>query len=141
MTGDPERDEEERARRDALHDIESWARRQPPPEPGQPPADPVHVIRVRLSEEPGIERFSLCRWSTAARLVRDAADAGQAAQVTDLGPDAMRCAQIFDPATLDAGRLIVHVGVARGDRWLAWKLWPYPPEPVPGSRQWGAGRN
>ena len=79
------RGEAERQQRQALRDLEAWARRQPPPEPGQPPADPVHVIRVSLPEQPAV-LLTLARWSTCARLVSDAADLGQAGQITDLGP-------------------------------------------------------
>jgi hypothetical protein len=77
MTGD----EDERARRDALHDLERWAARQPP---GAEPADPVHVIRI-TGLRAGVPVRALARWSTAARLIRDAAAAGLD-EVTDLGP-------------------------------------------------------
>jgi hypothetical protein len=92
VTGDfdPEREqaaraEDERARRQAMRDLEAWARRQPPPAPGHPPADPVHLIRICLPGHPAI-LLTLARWSTCARLVSDAAEAGQASQITDLGP-------------------------------------------------------
>ncbi len=133
---DPAEDAE---RRRQEHGLEQQERKRPR-QPGQPAPDPVHVIRTRLPEQPGTDLYSFCRWSTARRLVRDAADAGQAGEVTDLGPDAMRCAQAFDASTLDEGRLILHVGIARHGKWIRWML-PVPPEPVPGSREWGAGRN
>ncbi|MGH3160368.1 MAG: hypothetical protein ACRDOC_00655 [Streptosporangiaceae bacterium] len=79
------RAEAERQQRQALRDLESWARHQPPPEPGQPPADPVHLIRICLPEHPAV-LLAFTRWSTCARLVSDAGDAGQAAEITDLGP-------------------------------------------------------
>lgn len=130
---DPEqaaREEHERARNAALHDMERWAARQPPPGPGQPPPDPVHVVRIRLPER-GADRYSLCRWSLAARLVRDAADAGQRGQIADLGPDALDAAHSIGPEDLAPGKLL-HVGDAKDGKWLTWLL-PVPPEPVPGS--------
>jgi hypothetical protein len=151
MTGDPPeedferlrrqaaRDEEERARRDGFHEVENWARKQPL-EPGQPPPDPVHVIRVRLPERPGVELYALCRWSLAARLARDAAAAGERGRVTDLGPDALIAAAAADPAAFAHGTIMVNVGVAKDGRWLTWEL-ASPREPVPGTRRWGARQN
>jgi hypothetical protein len=80
--GSPE-EEARRQQTQALRDIEAWARHQPPPEPGQPPADPIHLVRVTLPGCPVV--LVLARWSTAARLATDAADAGQPGQITDLG--------------------------------------------------------
>jgi hypothetical protein len=91
MTGDPSwrpASPEEEARcqqRQALRDLEAWARRQPPPAPGQPPADPVHLLRISPPGRPAV-LLALARWSTCARLVAEAAEAGQAGQITDLGP-------------------------------------------------------
>lgn len=65
-------DEDERAQRDALHDIENWARKRP----GQ---DPVHLIAVRVAGLPS--RRALCTWSLLARLTRD----GGGPEITDLG--------------------------------------------------------
>ena len=96
MTGD----EEERARRDALHDIENWARKQPR-QPGQPPPDPVHLIRVSQPGQPS--RYGLCTWSLAARLSRDAAAIGKAAEITDLGTAAID----IDPAAFADGTRIM----------------------------------
>jgi hypothetical protein len=85
VTGDPHRDdfdrqraeavraEAERAQRQALLDLQEWARRQPPPEPGQPPADPLTVARARLHDgPPGAVVYLLARWSLLARLALDA---------------------------------------------------------------------
>lgn len=99
------------------------------PAPASPP-DPVHVVRIRLPER-GTDRYSLCRWSLAARLVRDAADAGQRGQIADLGPDALDVANSIGPEDLSPGKLL-HVGDAKDGKWLTWLL-PVPPEPVPGS--------
>ena len=66
------RGEAERQQRQALRDLEAWARRQPPPEPGQPPADPVHLVRLCVPGHPAV-LLALARWSLAARLVSDAA--------------------------------------------------------------------
>ena len=133
MTSDQARDEDERARRQALHDVERWAASQPPPEPGQPPADPVHVVRIRQPGQPGADLYALARWSLAARLVRDAADAGQRGQITDLGPHALDVAGSIGPEDLAPGKLL-HVGLAKGGKWLAWYP-PVPAEPVPGSHR------
>jgi hypothetical protein len=88
VTGDPpgredddRRSEEEAHRRAEQHRLERWAARQPPLAPGQP-ADPVHVVRVSLHGRPV---RALCRWSLAARLIRDAAALGYD-EITDLGP-------------------------------------------------------
>ena len=131
-------EEAERVRQ--MHGVEQQERKRPR-QPGQPAPDPLHVVRIRLPEQPGTDLYVLCRWSTAARLVRDAAAAGDAGQVEDLGPDALKVARMIDPASLDDGRLMVHVGLARDGRWVTWELLPFPPEPVPGSRDWGAPRN
>jgi hypothetical protein len=130
---------EEAERRRQMHDLEQWARKQPR-QPGQPPPDPVHVIRIRLPEQPGADLYALCRWSTARRLVRDAAAAGEPGQVTDLGPDALIAAAAADPAAFAHGTIMVNVGVAQDGRWLTWEL-ASPREPVPGTRRWGARQN
>ena len=96
-------EEAERPRQE--HGLEQQERKRPR-QPGQPAPDPVHVIRTRLPEQPGTDLYSLCRWSTARRLVRDAADAGQAGEVDRPRPgrDA-GCAQAFDalPRSMRAG--------------------------------------
>jgi hypothetical protein len=130
------RAEEERARRAALHDMESWARKQPA-EPGQPSADPVHVVKFSLPEMRGVDRYSLARWSLAARYARDAADAGQGDMVTDLGPDAMDVARSIGPEDLAPIKLL-HVGDAVGWRWVTWLL-PVRPSPFPVARSGGPG--
>jgi hypothetical protein len=135
MTSDPAK-EAERLRQ--MRGLEQQARKQPR-QPGQPPPDPVHVVRFRQRDG---DLYALCRWSTAKKLIRGAAEAGDGGEIADLGPDAMRVAQAFDAATLEmpGGTLMVHVGLARYGRWLRWYL-PVPPEPVPGTREWSAGRN
>ena len=130
---------EEAERLRQLHGLEMSMRKQPR-EPGQPPPDPVHVIRMNGDPEPGTDQYWFCRWSLAARLVRDAHAAGAAGQVEDLGPDALIAAATVDPAQFGNGTLLVHVGTARDGRWLKWTL-ATPPEPVPGTRPWGAPRN
>ena len=87
MPGDPpgrddaDRRAEESDRREHLHALERWAARQP----REDKADPVHVLRVRLRDQPGAEGFFLARWSLIARLRRDADGSGD--ELTDLGPD------------------------------------------------------
>ena len=133
------RDEDERARRDALHDLESWARKQPPPGPGEDPADPVTVVRIRLPEHDGADLYAVCRWSLAARLIRDSVAAGRRGEIVDLGRGALDYANSIGPDDLAPGKLL-HVGLARDGRWLTWDL-PVPPEPVPGTPGQRAARN
>jgi hypothetical protein len=83
--------------------MESWARHQPPPAPGQPPADPVHLVRVSVAGCP-VVLLALARWSTIARLASDAGDVGRTAEITDLGRWRGR------PADIPAGDLW-HLGV------------------------------
>ncbi len=128
MTG-PE--EERRAQRDALHDIERWAARQPE-QPGPDRPDPIHVLKIRMHDDPpGVARYHLARWLLIARLVRDAEGSGDA--VEDLGKDAMRICKAAQRGEFGIGEMVT-VGVALGDRWLRW-LPPWPVEPVPGSPQ------
>jgi hypothetical protein len=133
------RDEDERARRDALHDVESWARKQPLPGPGETPPDPVTVVRVRLPEHDGADLYALCRWSLAARLVRDAAAAGRRGEIVDLGPRALDIANSVGPEDIAPGTLL-HVGLARDGEWVRWHV-PAPAEPVPGSPRQRGQRN
>jgi hypothetical protein len=133
------RDEDERARRDAQHDIESWARKQPLPGPGETPPDPVTVVRVRLPEHDGADLYAVCRWSLAARLIRDSVAAGRRGEIVDLGRGALDYANSIGPDDLAPGKLL-HVGLARDGRWLTWDL-PTPPEPVPGTPGQRAARN
>jgi hypothetical protein len=79
-------DEDERARRAALLDLEVFTRRTP----GQ---DRVHVACVREPGQPS--RHAKMLWSTLARMRRDAADEGT--RIADLGA----CAD--DPARFRAG--------------------------------------
>jgi hypothetical protein len=77
VTDSPEQ-EPERQRRQAMLDFQSWARSQPPPEPGQPAADPLTVARLRLpGSPPGVHHYLLGRWSLLARWATDAADPDQ----------------------------------------------------------------
>ena len=145
MTGDPRRDDfdreraeavrgdEERARRDALHDLESLGRREPAVH------DYVTVVRVRLPDQPGADLYALARWSLAARLVRDAKDAGQRGEITDLGPAALDVCNSVGVEDIGPG-VIRHVGIARDGRWVAWYP-PVPAEPVPGSPGQRGARN
>jgi hypothetical protein len=133
------REEEERARRDAQHDLESWARKQPLPGPGETPPDPVTVVRIRLPEHDGADLYALCRWSLAARLIRDAADAGDRGQIADLGPRALDIANSVGPDDLAPGKLL-HVGLAKDGKWVQWHV-PAPAEPVPGTKEWRARRS
>jgi hypothetical protein len=126
------RDEDERARRDAQHDIESWARQ-------DPARDHVTVVRIRLPEHDGTDLYALARWSLAARLIRDAAEAGRRGEITDLGPDAMDVARSIGPDDLTPGALL-HVGLAAGGTWVQWFV-PAPAEPVPGSPEQRGQRN
>lgn len=88
------RDEEERARRAAQHDIENLTRKQPGVY-GQR----VHAACIKTPGQPP-EHWLLC-WSTLARLSRDARSAGLGREITDLGPTR------HDPAAFDRGTLIV----------------------------------
>ena len=110
---------EESDRRQWLHDYERHIARQPQ-QPGPGRLDPIHLLRVHLHDQPGIAAFGLARWSTAARLIRDAEGSGDV--VTDLGPRA-----------LVAWRGAQYVRWGAGDLawWLAWTL-PRSPEHVPG---------
>lgn len=111
------------------------------PEPAEPPADPaVHVLRIRLPEQPGAELYALARQSLADRVIRGAADMGQAGEVTDLGPDALDVANSISPDDIAPGKLL-HVGVAKNGRWVQWLVPGVPPEPVPGSRGQRGQRN
>jgi hypothetical protein len=136
MTGGPA-EEAERQKRQALHDVERWAARQPE-QPGPDRPDPIHVLRVRLHDDPpGVTRYYLARWSVIARLCRDAEGSGD--QVTDLGADALLLCQAAQRGEFGVGELLA-IGVAKGNRWVRW-LPPAPVEPVPGSPQARAQRN
>ncbi len=76
MTDSPEQ-EFERQRRQAMLDFQAWARSQPPPEPGQPAADPLTVARTAVHDAPGTHLYVLGRWSLLARWATDAADPDQ----------------------------------------------------------------
>jgi hypothetical protein len=126
-SGDPAFEAE---RRRQMHRLRMWAARQPKPAPGQPPADPIHVLACRVDGiPPGARLICLARWSLAARLVQDAIDGGYADEAQNLGPDAMQLANA-DPAVLPPG-LLVRVGVAKAGEWLAWFLPGGPVEPPP----------
>lgn len=134
MTGPEE--EERRAQRDALHDVERWAARQPE-QPGPNRPDPIHVLRVSMHDQPGVDMYILARWSVIARLRRNAEGSGDT--VTDLGPDALLLAQAAQRGEFGMGELL-HVGFAAGGKWIRW-LPPAPVEPVPGSPGERASRN
>jgi hypothetical protein len=71
------RDEQERQMRQAMRDLHDWASRQPPPGPGETPADPLTILRARLpTGPPGIHVYVLARWSLCARLALNATEAG-----------------------------------------------------------------
>jgi hypothetical protein len=72
VTDSPE-EEFERHRRQAMLDFQAWARSQPPPEPGQPIADPLTVARIGVHDVPGTDFYVMGRWSLLARLAADAA--------------------------------------------------------------------
>ena len=72
MTGDPAEEAEVRRQKRGL---EAAARA------GKLP-DPAHVLRIHRG---GVHRYVLARWSTCARLVSDAADAGTPREAADLG--------------------------------------------------------
>jgi hypothetical protein len=127
------RGEEERARRDALHDLESLGRREPKVH------DHVTVVRVRQPGHDGADLYALARWSLAARLVRDAKDAGRRGEVADLGPRALDVCNSISVEDIAPG-VIRHVGIARDGQWIKW-FPPCPPEPVPGSPEQQGGRN
>ena len=81
---------EEAERRRRMHDLERQTARKPEdPGPGRP--DPIHVIRARRHDQPGIAHFGMARWSLITRLVRDAEGSGD--EVADLGPDALMLCQ------------------------------------------------
>jgi hypothetical protein len=128
--------EEERARRDALHDLERWAARQPE-QPGPDRPDKITVMRVRLHGQRGVEAFYLARWSLVARLCRDAEGSGD--ELEDLGPDALLIARAAQRGEWMPGEL-AEVGIAKDGRWVRWNP-PSPVEPVPGSAGEQAQRN
>ena len=103
------------------------------------PHDYVTVVCVRLPEPPGAELYALARWSLAARLVRDAKDAGQRGEVADLGPRALDVCNSVSVEDIAPG-VIRHVGIAKDGRWVAWYP-PVPAEPVPGSPGQRGARN
>lgn len=133
MTGDPH---EEEHRRRVLHEYERHIARQPGTGPGRP--DPIHVLRVRLRDQPEAEAYLLARWSIIARAIRDAQAHGD--ELTDLGPDAMLIAQAAQRGEWRIGEMAV-VGVASDGRWLSWNPPGFPVEPVPGSPGERARRN
>jgi hypothetical protein len=49
------------------------------------PRDPIHVLRIRLQDQPGAGAYYLARRSLIARLQRDADGSGD--ELADLGPD------------------------------------------------------
>jgi hypothetical protein len=109
MTTDPPRrdddpEDTEAHRAAALHDLERWAARQPPPAPGQQAADAVHLVTMILPGQDAPVR-ALLRWSLAARLQRDAAALG-VDHVTDLGPAAGHGIGT-DPARWAPGQIIM----------------------------------
>jgi hypothetical protein len=127
---------EEAERRRQMHDLERRTASQPE-QPGPDRPDPIHVLRVRWHDRPGVESYFLARWSLIARLHRDAQGSGD--RLKDLGPDALMLAQAAQRGEWAPGDL-VKVGDAKGGKWLRW-LPPAPVEPVPGSRQARAQRN
>jgi hypothetical protein len=127
-SGDPGFEAERRRQQRRLRE---WARTHPPPGPGEDPADPVHVLAIKAPGiPPGARVISLVKWSLAARLAADAIDAGQADEVQDLGPGAMRLAGEYNPQVLPPS-VLLRLGVAKGGRWLAWFIPGDPPEPPP----------
>ncbi|MGP7996711.1 MAG: hypothetical protein ACLPKI_05175 [Streptosporangiaceae bacterium] len=136
MTGDPA-EEAERQKRQALHDVERWTARQPE-QPGPGRADPIHVLRVRMHDDPPfVVSYFLARWSVISRLCRDAEESGD--QVTDLGKDALMICQAAQRGEWAMGELLL-IGIAKWGKWLRW-LPPAPVEPVPGSPDERAQRN
>jgi hypothetical protein len=97
MTTDDPPGREEADRREHLHALERWAAR-------QPREDPVHVLRIRLRDQPGAGAFYLARWSLVARLRRDAAGSGD--ELADLGPDTQGIARRLGHADIGPGDLI-----------------------------------
>lgn len=61
----------------------------------------MHLIRVSQPGQP--PRYGLCTWSLAARLSRDAAAIGKAAEITDLGT----AVTDIDPAAFADGTRIM----------------------------------
>ena len=106
MPGDPPgREDDDRRgtesdRREHLHELERWAARQP----REDEADPVHVLRIRLRDQPGAEVFYLARWSMVARLRRDAD--GSRDELTDLGPDTRGIASRLGHEDIGPGEMI-----------------------------------
>jgi hypothetical protein len=131
---DPQ-EEAERQRR--MHEFERHTARLPE-QPGPDRADPVHVLRVALRDQPGIEVYYLARWSLIARLRRAAEGSGD--ELADLGPDAMLIAQAAQRGEFGMGEYL-RIGVAADGRWLRWEPPFWPVEPVPGSLGEQAQRN
>ena len=104
------------------------------PAPYRP--DVIHVVRVR---QHGAELYALARRSLIARLVRDAAAAGGADEIADLGPDALMLCQAAQRGEFGKGELLI-IGIAKNGKWLQWNP-PAPMEPVPGSPGATAARN
>lgn len=72
--------------------------------------DPVHALKAHLDGTPaGVNVYEVCRWSLAARLLSDAAEAG-ADSAADLG---------VLPLSMPSPNALVCVGVKNGDRWLS----------------------
>ena len=101
---------------------------------GQQDADPITVLQVhQAGYPPGRARFYLTPRSLAARLAADAAKAGSADEVDDLGPGALLLAQAANKKRAEYGHgTMVLVGVAQDDKWVWW-IPTAPVEPVPGS--------
>ncbi len=117
--------------RQQRHNLRRWAAQQQA-QPGQPPVDPVHVLRLHLRGTPrDAHLFVLARWSLAARLVEDTRSSDYSYdQVDDLGPVEVVLHRAVDPATVAPGD-IGKAGFAYSGRWTSWYLGGTPP-PVPG---------
>src|SRR5438034_4214803 len=109
-----QRFEAERAQQ--FHRLERRTARRPGT--GRDRPDPIIVLRVVTPDAPGLETYFLCRWSLAARLVRDSA-ADPTSTVEGLVPDALMLAQAAQRGDFKSGELAM-VGVARHGRWLRW---------------------
>lgn len=125
-----DRDQAEQFRQQTMHAYREHIRHQPYI-PGQPPADPVRVVRTHLpGSPPGRHAFWLCRWSVAQHLAQSAAAEDRPDEITDFGPDALAICSAANRGEFPANGLLL-IGVEENGRWLQWSLTSRPIEPVP----------
>ena len=125
---------EEAERRRRMHDLERGIARQPE-QPGPDRPDPIHVLKIRMHDPPGVARYHLARWSLIAHLVRDAEGSGDRLRPRQ-GRDADlpgRPARRVWHGRAAAGRRRAGVPVA-----AVAAAWPV--EPVPGRRRTGTAQ-